>query len=459
MATTHEVKVIFETKEVGKEDKFDNITAREKDIAGKMAGICYMPDDYTSKGMQDSVEAAKRANNCAKNGHYSTFEHGHLTFLINTSKMCAMTLNSLRCYNTSEKSARYTKMKATTDMENNKYEKWIVTFEKLIRAYYGGDFKADQIKKLAMENARYMLSVFTPTTMAYTVSYARAVLTIEWLKSLSVDMSIYCDDILARPLEEGDNKDKNSKNLHYVYYSRLAEELKDLAYAIQEAMGITHPIINDHKGMGIRFYNDIRKHIFNKQHPSYNNKQIIKAFILNRNRINSTLGNVYSVDYEASFAALAQLQRHRTLNYTFESDADLYIDDMDESNFYIPDIIKNSPLKNDWIADLKELVSLNIIPQGIIVSVSESGMIEDFVSKAKERLCSRAQLETCNITKKVAKEISRFRCNDSYENSILLNLKDEEDGTILPRCMFTGYTCKEPCKFGMKKDTLYTRKV
>ena len=72
-------------------------------IAGKAAGICYMSDDYLSISIQDESKALKRAANIAKSGHYSAYEHGHISFIIETSKMMAMILNSLRLYSTSEK--------------------------------------------------------------------------------------------------------------------------------------------------------------------------------------------------------------------------------------------------------------------------------------------------------------------------------------------------------------------
>ena len=50
-------------------------------IAGKAAGICYMADDYLSDGIQDELKAIKRAIGTAKSGHYSVFEHGHLSLL------------------------------------------------------------------------------------------------------------------------------------------------------------------------------------------------------------------------------------------------------------------------------------------------------------------------------------------------------------------------------------------
>ena len=86
-------------------------------LGGKMAGICYMPDDYLSEGIQNEEKSLKRAAGNKKSGHYSVFEHGSISFILETNKMMAMILNSLGVYSTSEKSGRYTVMKASSELE------------------------------------------------------------------------------------------------------------------------------------------------------------------------------------------------------------------------------------------------------------------------------------------------------------------------------------------------------
>lgn len=106
----------------------------------------------------------------SKAGHHSVFEHSHMTILIDgIPKLLAMTLNSHNNYVTSEKSARYTVMKPNTELENELYNKWLNIFMDIIPIAYPST-KLD-IGKLAQENARYMLSVYTPTSMVYTVNY------------------------------------------------------------------------------------------------------------------------------------------------------------------------------------------------------------------------------------------------------------------------------------------------
>ena len=231
----HYAKVVARTVET---DKNENMMKDMFTFGGKAAGICYMPDDYLESSIQDEVKATKRAEFNTQNGHHSVFDHGHISMLICTTKMCAMILNSLGVYATSEKSARYTVMKPETDLELQMYNKWTDKFQKeILEKYPNTDdtilntrlckklgienkkivkdnkicVSLDNIKhmknseellnvydeleklkcsdtlpsrKLAMENARYMISVFTPTTMMYTISYRQLFLTITYLEMI-----------------------------------------------------------------------------------------------------------------------------------------------------------------------------------------------------------------------------------------------------------------------------------
>ena len=49
----------------------DFIKKDSKIYAGKAAGICYMPDDYLSNGIQNEDKCLNRAEMNAKSGHYS----------------------------------------------------------------------------------------------------------------------------------------------------------------------------------------------------------------------------------------------------------------------------------------------------------------------------------------------------------------------------------------------------
>ena len=83
--------------------------------AGKAAGICYMPDDYFEKGIQDEEKAYKRGLKTLSSGHKTVGEHDHVSFIMRVPKIICILLNSIQIYNTSEKSSRYTVMKETSE--------------------------------------------------------------------------------------------------------------------------------------------------------------------------------------------------------------------------------------------------------------------------------------------------------------------------------------------------------
>ncbi len=160
----------------------NNINDKEMyTFGGKVAGICYMQEDYFENKYDNDELAEKRAKFVANTGHHSVFDHSYITLKFSgIPKILAMLLNSTEYYTTSEKSARYTVMQPQSELETTMYEKWTAKFEELIiKKYPKMDDKL--ISKLAIENARYMLSVYTPTTMAWTVSFRQLAYVVRWL--------------------------------------------------------------------------------------------------------------------------------------------------------------------------------------------------------------------------------------------------------------------------------------
>lgn len=405
----------------------------QKDLqifSGKAAGICYMPDDYLSNNIHDEVKALSRSQFNAKSGHYSVYEHAHISFIIKCSKAVAMVLNSTRLYSTSEKSARYTFMKAETELENTLYNKWKETFIKIISVYYSKILDSKDIEKLAMENARYMISVFTDTTMEFTVPYGRAILLCGWLD----DFSRYLEDV-ASVDRYVDIYPAGYRLMSEIYYKRLSKEIAELADDLRAAINVDkeNPLLKDHKGMGITFLSDIN---------AMRVKETIKSTApsIDSSDKKNYYGDVYVSNYKASFASVAQLQRHRTL--------DLFVKVDPSVNCYIPDLIKNTPYESEWIEDFSNLVHNGICPQSIILNVTESGRFEDFNLKCKERLCTRAQYETMRIVQFQVEEFATYAGNLSPLNKLILKtMIDEQTNLVNNRCRFSGYNCKEPCKF------------
>ena len=170
---------------------------------GKAAGICYMPDDYFEKGIQDEEKAYKRGIKTLSSGHKTVGEHDHVSFIMRVPKIICILLNSIQIYNTSEKSSRYTLMKETSESPSKSYQlyqKWSIKFQEAIRNVYPTEYTDREIEKLALENARYFLSIFnTETIMKYTVSYAECYMIEYYMSTLlsNIDVTIVHDNDLV----------------------------------------------------------------------------------------------------------------------------------------------------------------------------------------------------------------------------------------------------------------------
>ena len=138
-------------------------------FSGTVAGICYLPDTIESLRGEPEERTISRYKGNLASMHHSVFSHVTYNLLLtNVPKILAMVLNNEKLYTTSEKSARYTQMAPSAE-ERELYEKWIGLFQRRVIEEYG--FKEKYALKLAQENARYLISVFTPaTTMMYTVN-------------------------------------------------------------------------------------------------------------------------------------------------------------------------------------------------------------------------------------------------------------------------------------------------
>ncbi len=305
-------------------------------FSGKAAGICYLPDSIEQLFNEPEEKTLKRANRTISSGHHSVFSHPTYNLVLEgIPKILAMVLNNEKVYNTSEKSGRYTTMTPSKE-EKELYEKWINIFsEEILKEY--PDFDEKKVKKLALENARYLISVFTPATiMEYTVNIGQLNYIINWAKD-------YIDN---------DNTDNFSL--------KLKEVLKEFLEAMPdvEIEGL------DSRAKGREFS------IFAKRERK------------------EEFGENYCVNYLASFTEFAQAQRHRTLCYEMSL--------LDKPKFYVPPIIKGTDLEKEWLKDISSLEDL--FPQGMLVKVNERGTIENFVLKCTERICGAAQLEIMNQT-------------------------------------------------------------
>ena len=166
-------------KENGKFDKHNAAL-----FAGKIAGICYSKNGYEKLKNESVKSTIKRVDLTLKNGHHSVYDHVNVNLNIkNIPKILAMVINNEKQYTTSEKSLRYTKVSNDSNIISDKeiklYNKWIDIFKIKINSLYNLDSK--KVEKLAMENARYLVTVFMPTEMIYTTSLRQINYIASWM--------------------------------------------------------------------------------------------------------------------------------------------------------------------------------------------------------------------------------------------------------------------------------------
>lgn len=380
--------------EINASTKPNYILTKEEalNFSGKAAGICYLPLDTETLFNEPIEKTEKRVKSTIASGHHSVFTHVTYNLLLtDVPKIIAMILNNEKVYNTSEKSGRYTVMKSE-GKELEYYNKWIHIFTEKIKEKYP-DFTDKQINKLALENARYLISVFTPsTTMEYTVSFGQLNYLINWIR----------DYINKAPSNAFNDKLKIS-------LKEFLEAMPDV-----EVEGLNSNLKNRKLSL---FAERKRKESFDEN---------------------------FCTNYKMTFTGLAQEMRHRTLN--FEAYIPGISNNTEFSNkkeFYIPPIIRSTNYEKEWLNDITEL-SENY-PQGMILQVNERGTVENFILKCTERLCGAAQLEIMEQTRIT---LNKYLEETKSNNPVIYNyLLPYSKG---PRCTFPNWKCNSPCVFKAK---------
>lgn len=371
----------------------EDIASKEEfdDFGGKNAGICYMAHSFADLLNEPTEKTARRIAQTKNSGHHSVYDHASVSlYLEDIPKALAMVLNNEKMYTTSEKSARYTKM-VLKENEQILFDKWLAIFKDLITEKYQAKcpefFTDKRIEKLAQENARYLTSVFTPTSMEYTVTYRQLNYLYKFLKQES---------------------EKNAENNRFL--KLLQPYLKDFCVAIENSVPyLDADLQNDGKERSLSLFRN----------------PILKP--------EKHFGTIYSTYYKGSLAKLAQAQRHRTIHYN------ITLPEKDE--YYTPPILEDRPdLVSDWTKDISSL-STNI-PQGTLVNINESGTIEDLILKAKERCCTFAQKEIQEQTEETLKEYQKAL--ESSDPELANYLSKYTKGS---RCTFPDYTCSARCGF------------
>ena len=378
-------------------------------FSGREAGICYMPDDFDALLAEPESRTLARVQGTVGSGHHSVAGHVSYNLILEgLPKIVAMLLNNEHDYNTSEKSARYTKMGVDPDdestweilaevpepvgVERDIYEKWIDKFARLSLAEYP-HLEAKTLDKLAKENARYFISVFTPaTTMGYTSN----------LRQLNYIVG-FCDSFLT----------ESSSNPFLIRLRPWVRALRDALYGVVNVDGL-----RDNKG---------------RQFSLFSHRSHFEEF-----------GENYSTNYFGTFAQLAQAQRHRTLWYEM-------IPYLDSCTFFVPPIIQDEATRQEYLADMETLKEN--FPQGMLVDINERGTPEAFLLKCEERLCGAAQLEICHQT---ARTLAKYMEGCVLKgNPFVYKMLAAYNGKT--KCQFGHYTCNRPCPLG--PQNVYTRKI
>lgn len=424
-----------------KNGKFDQYEALKS--VGVKAAVCFKEaidnKAISPQDIRDSESDAiliNRGINTILSDHTTPSEHQVISLeLTGIPKILCMILNNEHQYTADERSLRYTEVEPNnyiTELEVNLYNKWLRILEDLITKQmwnfyikYNNNEKLAKkaIHKIAQENARYMVSVFMPTTITYTVPWIQLNKIIIYMQNIINEPCNELEELLIPHLKEFINLciDKNiviTKNSLYEV-ANTNEEVKEILYK-------KHPEIQNYQG--------------NNDFVYKNNKSVDLSLFANRNKftgINSDNEYGYNISYNnyETLACLAQEQRHRTI------DCEMLVPDYYMS--YIPLILcKNKELMDEWSKDMLKVKE--VYPQGQLVRVNRLMTVKNMLKfVAQERACDMAQLE-----------IERVYTHDiipAVYDGLLDNNHESLAETIKPyvkklRCAYPGYNCPNPCK-------------
>ena len=384
--------------------KENGIFDKEKaiNLSGKIAGVCYDKEGFWKLLNEEEEKTIRRVERTLNSGHHSVYDHIMINFNIkNIPKILAMVLNNEKQYATSEKSARYTPVERSedsiiTETEQLLYEKWLEIFKIKIKEEYGNIYGNIKIKKLAQENARYLVTVFMPTEMIYSTTLRQINYIASWMQKYISNIDVEND-----------------------FERKLALYMQDFINELYELNVLEEGLMKNEKNRSISLLGN-----------KLENKK-------------EYFGDVYTTLYKGTFAQLAQAHRHRTLSYQMEL--------LNNKEYYIPPIIENDEsLVKEWLLDMKKVKDLN--PQGEIILINEMGKYEDFILKCKERLCTEAQLEIMLQTKNT---LDKYKLALQENNEILYDdIIKYSNGA---RCTFPDYKCVNDCKF--KEGKILKRRI
>ena len=423
-----------------KNGKFDQYEALKS--VGVKAAVCFKEavdnKPISPQDIRNSESAAvliNRGLNTILSDHTTPSEHQIISLeLTGIPKILCMILNNEHQYTADERSLRYTQVEPNeyiTELEVNLYNKWLNIFENLITEQmwnfyvkYNKNEKLAKkaIHKIAQENARYMVSVFMPTTITYTVPWIQLNKIISYVQNIINNPQNELEELLIPHLNEFINL-CIEKNIIITKNSLF--EVANRNELVKEKLYKMHPEIQS--------YQDNYDFIYK------NNKSVDLSLFAYRNKfsgINNNNEYGYNISYNnyESFACLAQEQRHRTI------DCEMLIPKLFSS--YVPLIIENDKnLRDEWTRDM--LLVHKFYPQGQLVKVNRTMSIKNMLKfVAQERACDMAQLEIERVyTHDIIPDTYQGLLQNNYEN--LAEIVNPYVKRL--RCGYPGYTCPTPC--------------
>ncbi|MCM1370850.1 MAG: FAD-dependent thymidylate synthase [Clostridium sp.] len=382
------------------DDTFD--LQKALNLSGQIAGVCYDPEGFNHIKNEIQEKTNHRIETTLDSGHHSVYDHIFINFdMQNIPKILAMILNNEKQYTTSEKSARYTTVKKKdneiiTENEERLYNKWLQIFKIKIKNEYGNIYDDIKIKKLAQENARYLISVFMPTHMIYTTSLRQINYIASWIEKYILNTKI-----------------TNQFEIELIHF------MKKFVYELEKLNVLDDRLMQNEKKRSISLFG---KNLESKQ---------------------EIFSDIYQTTYKGTFVQFAQIQRHRTLDYKLEL--------LKEKEYFIPPILlDDQTLVDEWYNDINLVKDIN--PQGELVRICETGSYDNFILKCKERLCSEAQLETMMQTKETL--LKYKKALEDSNHPLKEDIKLYSKGA---RCTFPGYKCTRDCQ--NKEGKLLIRKI
>lgn len=397
--------------------------------SGIKAAWCYKKGTATPEIIREMSEEdlIRIGINTWVDDHGTPDEHYQVSVEItNIPKLLCMILNSEHQYTADERSLRYTKVlenPAISPLEIELYNKWYQIFVNIFETQYGEWFyqinqkdekkaKADMRKK-AQENARYFISVFTPTSIAYTAPWY------QWQK-----IAAFLQDLISNP-------NTPLKKAMVPYAQDMITQLIDLRVVVETKEAAS-------------LYPDLEKILEEKKDHRellYRNNKETKFYLFADNNpfsgIDKPNSFESSINYNSrlSIAGFADVLRHRT-SYLSMKEPTLF-------SFITPPFIRGTIYEKGYMTDMQRVNG--IYPQGQIIDFNVDSSIYRIVQfMGKERACERPQQEVENwfVNEFVSDIVNALKDKPAYRKEYELLKKGYLNRC---RCAYPDYHCPNPC--------------